>query len=77
MPGSNVSKVWAQIVGKNTSVKWPTGLGAKGNEGGAGQVKQMEGTIAYVELAYAHQNKLPFADVQNSAGQFVLHPSPQ
>jgi phosphate transport system substrate-binding protein len=58
-------------VGKNTSVKWPTGLGAKGNEGVAGQVKQLEGAVGYVELAYAHQNKLPVADVKNAAGQFV------
>jgi phosphate transport system substrate-binding protein len=68
---SSVSKDWAQKIGKNTSVRWPTGLGAKGNEGVAGQVKQMEGAIAYVELAYAHQNKLPFAEVQNSGGQFI------
>jgi phosphate transport system substrate-binding protein len=69
---SSVSKVWEKQVGRNTSVKWPTGLGAKGNEGVAGQVKQLPGTIGYVELAYAHQNKLPFADVKNSSGNFVL-----
>jgi phosphate transport system substrate-binding protein len=68
---SSVSKSWADDVGKNTSVKWPTSLGAKGNEGVAGQVKQLPGTIGYVELAYAHQNKLPFADLKNSSGNFI------
>ncbi len=68
---SSVSPTWAAKVGKNTSVKWPTGLGAKGNAGVAGQVKQLEGTVGYVELAYAHQNHLPFADLKNSAGSFV------
>ncbi len=68
---SNVSKDWETRVGRNTSVKWPTGLGAKGNEGVAGQVKQMPGTIGYVELAYAHQNKLPSAAIKNSAGNFI------
>src|SRR5690242_10414314 len=68
---SNVSKDWEKHVGRNTSVRWPTGLGAKGNEGVAGQVKQLPGTIGYVELAYAHQNKLPVADVRNADGKFV------
>ncbi len=68
---SSVSKAWETGVGRNTSVKWPTGLGAKGNEGVAGQVKQLPGTIGYVELAYAHQNKLPFADLKNSSGNFI------
>jgi phosphate transport system substrate-binding protein len=68
---SSVSKEWEKQVGHNTSVKWPTGLGAKGNEGVAGQVKQMLGTIGYVELAYAHQNKLPAADMKNSSGSFI------
>jgi phosphate transport system substrate-binding protein len=52
-------------------VKWPVGLGGKGNEGVAGQIKQTPGTIGYVELAYANQNKLPVAKVKNAAGQFV------
>jgi phosphate transport system substrate-binding protein len=69
---SNVSKDWETHVGRNTSVKWPTGLGAKGNEGVAGQVKQLPGTIGYVELAYAHQNKLPVAEIKNSAGNFIV-----
>lgn len=68
---STVSKEWEHKVGRNTSVKWPTGLGAKGNEGVAGQIKQLPGTIGYVELAYAHQNKLPFAELKNAAGQFI------
>jgi phosphate transport system substrate-binding protein len=66
-----ISPQWEKAVGHNTSVKWPTGLGAKGNEGVAGQVKQLPGTIGYVELAYAHQNKLQFADVKNASGSFV------
>ncbi len=66
-----VSKTWTTRVGKGTSVKWPVGLGAKGNEGVAGQVKQMPGTIGYVELAYADQNKLPYAFLKNQAGRFV------
>lgn len=68
---SNVSKDWETHVGRNTSVKWPTGLGAKGNEGVAGMVKQTPGSIGYVELAYAHQNKLPVAAMKNASGNFV------
>ncbi|HWX20866.1 MAG TPA: phosphate ABC transporter substrate-binding protein PstS [Candidatus Binatia bacterium] len=68
---SSVSPTWEKEVGRNTSVKWPAGLGAKGNEGVAGQVKQLPGTIGYVELAYAHQNKLPSAEVKNAAGNFI------
>jgi phosphate transport system substrate-binding protein len=68
---SAVSKDWESKVGRNTSVKWPVGLGAKGNEGVAGQVKQLPGSIGYVELAYAHQNRLPAADIKNSAGEFI------
>jgi phosphate transport system substrate-binding protein len=68
---SSISPVWEDTVGKNTSVKWPTGLGAKGNEGVAGQVKQLPGAIGYVELIYALQNQLPFADFKNAAGNFI------
>ena len=68
---SNVSPQWQKTVGRNTSVKWPAGLGAKGSEGVAGQVKQLTGAIGYVELAYAHQNKLPCAEVKNAAGNFI------
>jgi phosphate transport system substrate-binding protein len=63
---------WKASVGKGKEVKWPVGLGAKGNEGVAGQVKQTPGTIGYIELAYAKQNKLPIAAVRNKAGQFVI-----
>ncbi len=68
---SEVSPDWKSKVGKGTSVNWPVGIGAKGNEGVAGQVKQTPGSIGYVELAYAVQNKLPYAFMKNQAGQFV------
>ena len=68
---SAISPDWKAKVGKGTSVKWPVGLGAKGNEGVAGQVKQTPGAIGYVELAYAEQNKLPYASMKNQAGKFV------
>ncbi len=68
---SSVSPDWKSKVGKNTSVNWPTGLGGKGNEGVAGQVKQVPGAIGYIELAYAMQNKLPYADMKNAAGVYV------
>jgi phosphate transport system substrate-binding protein len=68
---SAVSPAWAKSPGKGKEVQWPVGLGGKGNEGVAGQVKQTPGTIGYVELAYAKQNKLPVAEIKNAAGQFV------
>jgi phosphate transport system substrate-binding protein len=68
---SAVSPDWLKAVGKGTEVKWPAGLGAKGNEGVAGQVKQTPGSIGYTELTYARQNKLAYAHVQNAAGRFV------
>jgi len=70
---SSVNPAWADTVGKNTSLKWPAGigLGAKGSEGVAGQVKQISGAVGYVELAYADKNKMPYADVKNAAGKFV------
>jgi phosphate transport system substrate-binding protein len=58
-------------VGKNTSVNWPTGLGAKGNDGVAGLIKQQKGSIGYVELIYAVKNHLPYGTVQNKSGEFV------
>src|SRR4051812_8466902 len=73
---SSVSPPWQSRVGRGTSVKWPTGLGAKGNEGVAGQVKQLPGAIGYTELIYALQNKMSMADVKNKAGTFVA-PSPE
>ena len=68
---STAVPAWKTSVGKGKEVKWPVGLGAKGNEGVAGQVKQTPGSVGYVELAYATQNKLPIAAVRNKAGQFV------
>ena len=68
---SSVSKEWEARVGRGTSVQWPVGLGGKGNEGVAGQVKQLPGTVGYVELAYAKQNKLPCAEVKNASGNYV------
>jgi phosphate transport system substrate-binding protein len=63
---------WKATIGKGKEVSWPAGLGAKGNEGVAGQVKQTPGAIGYVELAYAKQNRLPIAAVKNKAGKFVI-----
>lgn len=68
---SSVSSEWKERVGKDTSVKWPTGLGGKGNPGVAGQVKQSPGSIGYVELAYAIENRLPYADMKNSSGNYI------
>src|SRR5215813_10474823 len=68
---SKVSSEWKQKVGTNTSVNWPAGIGGKGNEGVAGQVKQTPGSLGYVELIYAIQNKMPYADVKNAEGKFV------
>ncbi|MGB9860245.1 MAG: phosphate ABC transporter substrate-binding protein PstS [Moorellaceae bacterium] len=68
---SKVSATWKDKVGKGTSVQWPLGIGAKGNEGVAGTVKQTPGSIGYVELAYAVQNKLPYASIRNKAGKFI------
>jgi phosphate transport system substrate-binding protein len=69
---TKVSGNWKSKVGQGTSVNWPAGVGAKGNEGVAGIVKQTEGAIGYVELAYAEKNKLPYASIKNKAGNFVL-----
>jgi phosphate transport system substrate-binding protein len=68
---ASVSAVWATKPGKGKEIQWPVGLGAKGNEGVAGQIKQLPGSIGYVELAYAKQNALTFADIKNAKGQFV------
>ena len=68
---SKVSAEWQQKVGKGTSVNWPVGLGGKGNEGVAGQVKNTPGALGYVELAYAAKNALPVALVRNAAGKFI------
>jgi len=68
---SKVSAEWHDKVGTGVSVNWPVGVGAKGNEGVTGQVKQTPNAIGYVELIYAEQNKLPYGVVKNSAGEFV------
>ncbi|QXE91625.1 phosphate ABC transporter substrate-binding protein PstS [Geomonas subterranea] len=68
---TGVNGEWAQKVGKGASVKWPVGLGGKGNEGVAGQIKTTPYSIGYVELAYAFENKLPYASLKNKAGVFV------
>ena len=68
---TTVSTAWSSGPGKGKDVKWPVGLGGKGNEGVTGIVKQTPGAIGYVELAYAKQNKLPYALIKNATGQFV------
>ena len=68
---SKVSPEWKSKVGANTSVKWPTGLGGKGNEGVSGTVKQTPDSIGYVELIYAAQNKMAYGLVKNSSGNFI------
>lgn len=68
---SKISAEWNTKVGKNTSVKWPVGLGGKGNEGVAGQVRQTDGAIGYVELIYAVQNNISYGLVRNKSGNFV------
>jgi len=68
---SAVNGGWKEMVGANTAVSWPSGIGGKGNEGVAGLVRQTPGAIGYVELAYAKQNKLPVALLRNRAGNFV------
>jgi phosphate transport system substrate-binding protein len=73
---SKVSPEWKSTVGNATSVQWPVGLGGKGNEGVAGTVGQNDGSIGYVELAYAVQNKYVLNQVQNKANQYVT-PSPE
>jgi phosphate transport system substrate-binding protein len=69
---SKVSGDWKSKVGEGTSVKWPTGIGGKGNEGVAAYVKQINGGIGYVELSYALQNKMAYARLKNAAGNYVL-----
>ncbi len=68
---SKVSPEWKTKVGEGTSVKWPTGLGGKGNEGVAAYTKQVKGAIGYVELSYALVNKLNYAQVKNKSGNFI------
>jgi phosphate transport system substrate-binding protein len=68
---SKISEDWSTKVGKGSSVNWPTGLGGKGSEGVAGTIKQTPGAIGYIELAYAVQNNMAFAKIQNKAGTFI------
>ena len=68
---SKVSPDWKAQVGEGTAVKWPVGIGGKGNEGVSAYVKQIKGSIGYVELAYALQNKVAYARLKNAAGNYV------
>jgi len=68
---SKTSGEWKEKAGNNTSVNWPAGIGGKGNEGVAGQVKQTPGALGYVELIYATQNKMPYAEIKNATGEFM------
>jgi len=68
---SKVSHTWKGKVGTGKSVNWPAGLGGKGNEGVTGLIKQTPGSIGYIELGYALQNKIPFASVKNKSGDFI------
>ena len=72
---SKVNPDWKAKVGEGTAVNWPTGVGGKGNDGVAAFVKQTAGSIGYVEYAYAKQNKMTYALLQNKDGDFVA-PTP-
>lgn len=69
---SNVSETWKDTVGTGNALKWPVGLGARGNEGVAGLVSQLPGAIGYVEQAYAEQNDLAQAAIKNKAGNYIM-----
>ena len=68
---SKVSSDWANTTGKGTSVKWPVGVGGKGNEGVAGTIRTLPGAVGYIELIYALQNKINYGSVKNASGQFI------
>ena len=68
---SRVSEAWRQRTGAGTSVNWPAGTGARGNEGVANQVQRTPGTIGYMEISFAHVNRIPMAQVQNSSGNWI------
>lgn len=68
---SKVSAAWNTSPGKGSSINWPVGIGGKGNEGVAGLIKQTPGAIGYIELSYAIQNNMTFADLQNKSGNFI------
>src|ERR1700743_679756 len=73
---TKVNPDWSSKVGKASAPNWPAGLGGKGSEGVAGLVKQTPGAIGYVELAYAIQNHMPYANIQNKSGKFIT-PTPE
>ena len=66
-----MSPSWRREVGRGNAVRWPTGLGARGNEGVTGQIRRIEGAIGYVEQVFAAQNELPMARLENPSGEFV------
>jgi len=68
---SKISSDWQGTTGKGTSVKWPVGVGGKGNEGVAGMIRNLPGSVGYIELIYALQNKINYGSVKNSSGAFV------
>jgi phosphate transport system substrate-binding protein len=68
---SKVNPEWKSTVGSSTSVKWPVGIGGKGNEGVAGTIRAVDGAIGYVELIYALSNKIQYGSVRNSTGAFM------
>jgi len=68
---SKVNSDWNTKPGKGSAINWPAGIGGKGNEGVSGLIKQTPGAIGYIELAYAMQNNMTFADIQNSSGNFI------
>jgi phosphate transport system substrate-binding protein len=68
---SKISSDWQGTTGKGTSVKWPVGVGGKGNEGVAGMIRNLPGSVGYIELIYALQNKIDYGSVKNSSGAFI------
>jgi phosphate transport system substrate-binding protein len=68
---SKISPDWKNSIGKGTSVNWKVGMGGKGNEGVAGYIRNIQGSIGYIELIYALQNKITYGSVKNSSGNFV------
>src|SRR3546814_14862539 len=72
---TKVSPAWKDAVGEGKSVQWPDGVGGKGNEGVASYVQQIDGSIGYVALAYALQNKMAYAMMRNAAGNFLAPPA--
>ena len=69
---SKISSSWADQVGRGKSLKWPVGIGAKGNPGVAGTIKMTEGAVGYIGSEFAFAQKIPFAELENSAGEYVL-----